>query len=62
MMKEVLEKFCEFTRMEVNQNKSGVVFSKLTRNREELEGLLGYAQTEFSINYLGLSLAWLKES
>lgn len=48
---EALTSFSKFTGMEVNRDKSGVVFSKFVTRMEELLELVNFPQLEFPIKY-----------
>lgn len=55
--KDELDMFCSFSGMVMNQRKSGVAFSKVVSNREELLGVWGDL---VPIKYLGLPLIYNK--
>lgn len=55
-MKKIIDQFCDFIGMEINWNKSRIVFSKSTQNMEVLMRIVGFNPINFSVNYLGLPL------
>lgn len=52
----ILREFKEFSRMEINEGKSLIIFSKSVANCDELCVILGFPSSMISINHLGVPI------